>query len=207
MHDLQEILVKPRIEDLFTSPLINATARLTIILKESDRNQCFDFKSARVRLASGLLCYLSSHIYPSSNDLKWLSDDAMYILANVYINVSRIEALQPAAREEDKSSLLQLCTCYPLDLLSFFKFILNVKEALKAWNLRLQNKQVTFQQIQDLSLLVKQISGLTKLLMLTSDICITKTELLSMRDDYQYVVTTIESLLVRRVPYISDTKW
>ena len=204
MCDLQEIaLVKPRIENSFMSLLIS---RSTIILRETDRNQCIDFKSARVRLASGLLCYLSSHIHPSSNDLKWLSDDVC-ILANVYMNVSRTEALQPAATEEDKSSLLQLCTCYPLDLLSFFEFILNVKEALKAWNLRLQNKQVTFQHIEDLFLLVEQISCLTNLLMLSSDIRITKTKLLSMQDDYQYVVTTIECLLVRRVPCISDTKW
>ena len=175
------------------------------VLTEADSNRCLDMKSARVRLASGLLYHLSSYIHPSITDLKWLSDDVCR-LAQIYKLVTKINSFKFVVSVEDKSRLLQFGTSYPRDVLRFFEFILEVKKALRTWNGRLLRKQVTFQDIVDLSSLVQNIADLADYLALT-DISISDDKLASIKDQYQSVAADLECVLVSRIPDLSDLEW
>ena len=143
------------------------------------------------------MSHLSSYIHPSSTDLKWLSDNCPDVcrLAQIYKLVAKIESFKFVASVEDESRLQQFITSYPRDVLRFFEFILKVKKALRAWNSRLVHKQVTFQNIGDLLLLVQNISDLADYLTL-ANISISDVRLESIKDQYKNVADSLESVLV-----------
>ena len=174
------------------------------VLTEADSNRCLDMKSARVRLVSGLLYHLSSYIHPNITDLKWLSDNFPDVckLAQIYKLVAKIESFRFVASVEDESRLQHFGTFYPRDVLRFFEFILKVKKALRAWNSRILGKQVTFQNIMDLTSLVRNIADLADYLALT-DISISDVILVHINDQYQNVAACLEYMLVRRIPDLS----
>ena len=175
------------------------------VLNEANGSHCLDMNSAKVRLASGLLYHLSSFIHPSSGDLKWLSNNSPDVckLAQVYKLVAKTESFRLVALVEDESELQQFNSSYPLDVLRFCKFILEVKKALRAWNRRVLNKQVTFQNIVDLRVLAQSITDLFEYLGLTN-ICISDERLTSIQDQHQKIADDLESMLVRR---ISAKEW
>ena len=174
------------------------------VLTEADSNRFLDMKSARVRLVSGLLYHLSSYIHPNITDLKWLYDNFPDVckLAQIYKLVARIESFRFVASVEDKSRLQHFGTSYPHDVLRFFEFILKVKKALRAWNSRILGKQVTFQNIMDLTLLVQSIADLADYLTLT-DISISDDTLSRINDQHRDITVGLECVLVRRISDLS----
>ena len=164
--------------------------------------------SARIRFASGLLYRLSFHIHPCGKDLNWLFENQTSVLtiARMHKQVSKIEAFKHVAMAKDGSSLQEFCTSYPQEAVKFFEFILDVKKALRAWNLHLQQKHVSIKDINNLFMFFLEINEIASCLHI-SELCMTEAEVKSTKEELLSVAANLELVLVRHIPALSGTKW
>ena len=189
-----------------SSHTISAVLSVLQLTDDSD-NKCLDMKSARIRFASGLLCRLSVHIHPSSDDLMWLFENTSDVLriAQIHQQISKIECFKLVALEENENNLQVFSTSYPPEMVVFLKCVICIKKALRVWSHHLKLKQVIIKDIVNLQMFFSDVNDIASCL-LVSEISLTEAEAIGNKKELDVVVNNLESVLVRHIPDLSNTE-
>ena len=150
----------------------------------------------RVRFAMGILHWVSLRIHPSSEDLEWAESSGKEAveLAHVHQETSMFECF--GTTEFANASITSM---YCKEVKQFLKFVRTLKDVLKAWSDKLENKHLTpshLMKMHSCKHIFDQLYSCLKL----SNLKITIEDIDGAMEEYFVLEQKMIEVLVKRIP-------